>query len=88
MSTWLDGVLGVAAGLASSTLFILALFIGFCVLFGLVKLEPTAGAGGVVRSLDEVLSHQPVHYFSPDDPRGRVDQLHTPELRDAATRPS
>ena len=55
-------------------------------------LHNAGGGPGVdlsrTRSLDEVLSHQPVHYFSPDDPRGRVDQLHTPELRDAATRPS
>lgn len=88
MSDLLDAVLGTAVGILSSSLFVLALFIGFCVLFGLVKLRRTTGRGRVVRSLDEVLDHQPVRYFSPSDPHGVVDQLHSPELLEAAQRRS
>jgi hypothetical protein len=88
VSHLLDIVLGMAVGVVSSSLFVLALFVGFCVLFGLVKLKPTRGRGAIVRSLDEVLTGQPVHYLSPSDPRGLADQLHTPELLEAAQRKS
>ena len=84
----LDAVLGTLAGLVSSSLFVLALVVGFCVLFGLVKLRQTAGRGAIVKSLDERLTHLPVQYFSPDTPHGLVDQLHTPELIEAAARKS
>ena len=82
----LDAVLGTLAGVVSSSLFVLALVVGFCVLFGLVKLRSTTGRGAVVKSLDETLTHLPLQYFSPDTPHGRVDQLHTPELIEAAAR--
>ena len=88
MSNLLEAVLGTAVGLVSSTLFVLVLFIGFCVLAGLFKLQRTAGRGRVVRSLDEVLSQQPEHYHSPSDPRGVADQLRTPELLELAQRKS
>jgi hypothetical protein len=84
----LDAVLGTLAGVVSSSLFVLALVVGFCVLFGLVKLRQTAGRGSVVKSLDETLTHLPVTYFSADTPHGPVDQLHTPELVEAAARKS
>ncbi len=82
----LDALLGTLAGVVSSSLFVLALVVGFCVLFGLVKLRQTTGRGPVVKSLDETLTHLPLKYFSPDTPHGRVDQLHTPELIEAAAR--
>lgn len=88
MSNLLGAVLGTAVGLVSSTLFVLVLFIGFCVLAGLFKLKRSAGRGRVVRSLDEVLSQQPEHYYSPSDPRGVADQLRTPELLELAQRKS
>ncbi len=80
----LDAVLGTLAGVVSSSLFVLALVVGFCVLFGLVKLRRTAGRGAVVKSLDETLTHLPLQYLSPGTPHGQVDQLHTPELIEAA----
>ena len=88
MSDLLEAVLGTAVGLVSSSLFVLVLFIGFCVLFSLFKLQRTAGRGRVVRSLDEVLSQQPARYHSPSDPRGVADQLRTPELLELAKRKS
>jgi hypothetical protein len=80
--------IGALQGLASSTVFILALFIGFCVLVGFTKLKKTAGNVPVVKSLDETLSHQPMAYLPPDAPRGPADQLRAPELLEAAARRS
>ena len=88
MSDLLEAVLGTAVGLVSSSLFVLVLFIGFCVLVGLFKLQRSAGRGRVVRSLDEVLSKQPARYHLPSDPRGTADQLRTPELLELAKRKS
>jgi hypothetical protein len=79
-------VLGVLQGLASSTVFILALFIGFCVVVGFTKLKQTAGNAMVVKSLDETISRQPMAYLTPSAPRGPVDQLRSPELQEAAAR--
>jgi hypothetical protein len=78
--------IGVLQGLASSTVFILALFIGFCVVVGFTKLKRTAGNAMVVKSLDETISHQPMAYLAPSAPRGPADQLQTPELMEAAAR--
>ena len=71
-------VVGTIQGLAWSGVFILALFIGFCVLIGLKKLKKTAGTGMVVKSLDEVVSRQPAVYLAPDAPHGPTDQLRNP----------
>ena len=84
----LDPILGTRAGVVSSSRLVQALVVGFCVLFGLTKLRQTTGNGPVVKSLDETLTHRPLQYFSPDAPHGRVDQLHTPELIEAAARKS
>jgi hypothetical protein len=74
-------VLGTLQGLASSTVFVLVLFIGFCVLVGFTKLKKTAGGGAmVVKSLDERISHRSMKYLKPTDPHGPADQLRTPEL--------
>lgn len=78
-------VLGVLQGLASSTIFVLVLFIGFCVIVGFAKLKRTAGNAPVVKSLDEAVSHQPVSYLPPTAPRGPADQLHGPGTRPRAT---
>ena len=80
---------GTLQGIGASTAFVLALFIGFCVVFGFTKLKKTAGRGAmVVKSLDEAVSHRPVDYLAPTDPRGPADQLKAPELVEAAARRS
>jgi hypothetical protein len=79
--------LGALQGLASSTVFVLVLFIGFCVIFGFTKTMKTAGGRAkVVKSLDERISHKPMAYLSPQAPRGPADQLKSPELVEAAAR--
>jgi hypothetical protein len=75
-------------GILTSSVFVLALFIGFCVLVGFTKTKRTAGNARVVKSLDEAVSHQPVVYMAPTDPRGPADQLKAPELVEAAARRS
>jgi hypothetical protein len=77
---------GTLQGILSSTAFVLFLFIGFCVVFGFTKTKRTAGQSSVVKSLEERVSHQPVMYFAPSDPRGPADQLKSPELLEAAAR--
>jgi hypothetical protein len=79
---------GAVQGLTLSAVFVLALFIGFCVLVGFTKTKRTAGGAMVVKSLEEAVSHRPVDYLSPSDPRGPADQLKAPELVEAAARRS
>jgi hypothetical protein len=82
-------VLGAASGLLATTLFLLALFIGFCVVFGLPKVRQTRKGSMVHRSLDEMIGQeQYAKYLPPDAPRGPADQLRTPELLEAAGRKS
>jgi hypothetical protein len=83
----LPGALGTLQGLLVSTGVLLALFIGFCILFNLPKLRPSGRHSRVVRNLDEALGLQ-TSYLSPDQPRGPVDQLQTPELLEARARKS
>jgi hypothetical protein len=78
--------IGTVAGLTSSAVFVLVLFIGFCVVFGFTKLKKTAGNTMVIKSLDEQMSRRAMVYLKPTDPRGQTDQLHTPELAEAAAR--
>jgi hypothetical protein len=68
-------VIGVLTGILSSTGFILALFIGFCVVFGFAKTKKTAGNTAVVKSLDETITHQSMVYLPPTAPRGHADPL-------------
>lgn len=81
-----DLIIGALTGLGASTIFVLALFLGFCILLGFPKLRPTRGSM-VVRSLDEKVG-QDAHarYLPPDAPRGPADQLRTPELLEKKTR--
>ena len=78
--------LGTFEGLAASTVFVLVLFIGFCVIVGLTKLKRTGGGTAVVKSLDEQISHQPFTYLPPSAPRGPADQLRSPELLESSAR--
>jgi hypothetical protein len=80
-------VFGLLQGILSSSLFILALFIGFCVILGFTKTKKTAGGPiPVIKSLDEMMSHQAMVYLSPTAPRGPADQLRSPDLLEAAAR--
>ncbi|HTK30161.1 MAG TPA: hypothetical protein VL309_11435 [Vicinamibacterales bacterium] len=88
MSDAIQIALGAVQGLASSTVVVLVLFIGFCVLVGFTKTKRTAGEATVVKSLDEAVSHQPAAYMAATTPRGPIDQLRAPELVEAAARKS
>ena len=81
------GLLGTAAGLLSSSIVLLAVFAGFCLLWMPLKLRRSGGRTRVVRSLDEALG-RPVTYMDANVPRGPVDQLHTSELLRAHSRNS
>lgn len=76
-------LLGFLQGLLSSSVFVLVLFIGFCILVGFTKTKRTAGEAPVVKSLEEAVTHRPVMYLSPTAPRGPADQLRAPELLEA-----
>ena len=87
--TWTEIVqlaIGFIQGFLSSTVFILVLMIGFCVFVGFTKLKKTRGDARVVKSLDETITHQAMSYLAPTAPRGPADQLHSPELLEAAAR--
>ena len=73
---------GTLIGILSSTAFVLALFLGFCIIFGLPKLRATTGRRSmVVKSLEEKVGQGAfARYRSPDAPHGPVDVLRTPEL--------
>ena len=86
MSEFLQFAIDTLKGLTFSSVFILALFIGFCVIVGFTKTKRTAGTAPVVKSLDERLTHQAVTYLPPTAPRGPADQLKAPELLEAAAR--
>jgi hypothetical protein len=87
LSNVLQIALGAIEGLGASTVFVLVLFIGFCVVVGFTKLKKTAGGNApVVKSLDEMLSHKPMVYLLPSAPHGPADQLRSPELVEAAAR--
>ena len=77
-------LLGFVQGFGASTVFVLILFIGFCVVVGFTKTKTTAGNARVVKSLDEVVTHQPMRYLPPTAPRGPADQLKAPELVEKA----
>lgn len=86
MSDALQIAIGALQGLTFSAVFVLALFIGFCVVFGFTKTKKTAGRVPVIKSLDEQLTKRPFVYLPPDAPRGPADQLKAPELVEAAAR--
>ena len=79
--------LGVLQGVGSSTVFVLVLFIGFCVIVGFTKTKKTAGGTAmVVKSLDERITNRAFVYLPPTAPRGPADQLKSPELSEGAAR--
>ena len=83
--TWSDVVTlvtGVTVAIVSSSAFVLALFLGFCIILGFPKLRVTAGRKFMtIKSLDEMVGQEKYSKYLPaDSPRGPVDQLRTPEL--------
>ena len=69
------------SGLLASTLFLLILFIGFCIVFGFPKTRMTGKGTTTHRSLDEMVGEERyATYLLPSAPRGPADQLRTPEL--------
>jgi hypothetical protein len=81
------GALGTLQGLLIGSVAVLALFIGFCVVFNFPKLRRSGRHTRVVRGLDELIGVQQT-FLAPDAPRGTVDQLRTPELLEALARKS
>jgi hypothetical protein len=79
-----DLLIGALQGVGASTIFVLLLFIGFCVVVGFTKTTRTAGNKPVVKSLDEVITRRPMDYLPPSAPRGPADQLRAPELVEKA----
>ena len=77
---------GFLQAFTASSLFILALFLGFCIIFGFPKLRSTLGRKSmVVKSLEERVGQEAyVRYMPPDAPRGPIDVLKTPELLERA----
>jgi hypothetical protein len=83
-------IIGTLTGLGVSTAFVLALFLGFCIILGFPKLRPTTGRRSmVIKSLEERVGQEAyVRYMLPDAPRGPVDVLKTPELLERAVQKS
>ena len=81
-------VVGALTALGASTVFVLALFLGFCIILGFPKLRPTTGRKSmVVKSLEEKVGQEAfVRYMPPNAPRGPVDVLKTPELLERAAK--
>jgi hypothetical protein len=79
--------LQVVAVITISSLALIAIQVGFSVIFGFPKLRKGGGKTLTVRSLDERLGTAP-EYLPPTAPRGPADQLATPELLEAAARKS
>ena len=67
-------VIGAVQGLGVGAVFVLVLFIGFCVVLGFSKFRHSGPKTLTVRSLEESLG-QPARYLPPDAPRGPSDQL-------------
>ena len=80
----LASIFGVA--FVASSAFILALFLGFCIILGFPKLRSTLGHKSmVIKSLEERVGQEAyVRYMRPDAPRGPIDVLKTPELLEKA----
>jgi len=86
------GAIQTLMGLTVSTVFLLALFVGFCVVAGFSKFRRIGPDSLVYRNLVDQMDETDqtnigsFHYLSPDAPRGQADQLRTPELLEQAGR--
>lgn len=86
MSDAVQIAIGALQGLTFGAVFVLILFIGFCIFVGFTKTKRTSGKVPVVRSLDERMTNRSMEYLPPTAPRGPADQLKAPELVEAAAR--
>ena len=79
-------LIGFLQAFGASSVFILALFLGFCIVLGFPKLRSTMGHRSmVIKSLEERVGQERfVRYMPPDAPRGPIDVLKTPELLERA----
>ncbi|MBI2221678.1 MAG: hypothetical protein HYU53_10775 [Acidobacteria bacterium] len=77
-------IFGFIEGVGAAVVFLLALFIGFTVLFNLPKFRATSRKTLVIKSLDERVG-EPIRFLPPDAPRGQVDQLAAGTRRAART---
>lgn len=80
----LNLTMGFLQGAGAAVVGVLALLIGFCVIFTLPKLRQTGRGSLVVKSLDERLGSRQ-RYLPPDAPRGPVDQLGSGTANASAT---
>ena len=80
--------IGFLQAFTASSVFILALFLGFCIILGFPKLRSTMSHNSmVVKSLEERVGQEGyARYMPPDAPRGPIDVLKTPELLERARR--
>lgn len=70
----LQSIIGLLEGTVVAVAFLLALFIGFCVLVNLPKLRSTNRKSLIIKSLDERVG-EPIRYLPSSTPRGPIDQL-------------
>ncbi|MCE2543385.1 MAG: hypothetical protein OXF27_20815 [Acidobacteria bacterium] len=77
--------IGTLLGLAISTGFLLALFVGFLVIAGFTKHRSRSRGSAIVRNIAERLGTGAT-YLPPSAPRGPADQLRTPELVEQSDR--
>lgn len=84
----IGGAVQTLMGLAVSTGFLLALFVGFCVVAGFTKFRKTGRGSLVVRNLADRMDGARVRYLPPEARSGQVDQLRTPELLEQAGEPA
>jgi hypothetical protein len=82
-----NAVLAALQGFTVSTIALLALFLGFCLVFTLPKLRRGGARSRVPRGLEEAAGLRQI-YLSPAAPHGTVDQLRTPELLETEARKS
>ncbi len=78
-------VFGLLQALISSSVFLVVVFVGFCVLAGFTKHRAIGKSSLVVRSLDDRVGSGS-RFLAPAVPRGPADQLKTPELLERASR--
>ncbi len=83
----MNAALAALQGLTVSTFALLLIFLGFCLLFTLLKLRRAGPRSRVVRGIDEAAGIRQT-YLSSNAPHGTVDQLRTPELLETAARKS
>ena len=81
-------VVGALIAMTTSSVFILALFLGFCIILGFPKLRSTVGRKSrTVKNLEELVGQAAyTEYMPPDRPRGPIDVLKTPELLERAAK--